>query len=113
MTTANQLFAADQMKLLVAVLNRIIPAGGQLPAAGDPGVGDCIDGMVSRENALRRTFTEGLASIEIVASQEAEGEFQSLPDSGRDVVLQAVERQVILEHMICLLCRESQYFGNC
>jgi len=92
-TTAKQLFTEDQVKLLAAVLNRIIPAEGQLPGAGGLGVGDFVEEVASKENGLRRLFTEGLASIEIVASQEAGGEFQSLPDSGRDVVLQAVESQ--------------------
>jgi hypothetical protein len=92
-TTGKRLFTEDQEKLLAAVLNRIIPAEGQLPAAGDLGIAHFIEGVVSKETRLRRLFTEGMASIAIVANQEAGGEFQSLPDSGKDVVLQAVESQ--------------------
>ena len=93
MTTSKQLFTEDQLKLLSAVLNRIIPPGGQLPGAGDLEVGDFIEGTASKENGLRRLFTEGLASLEIIASQEDAGEFQGLTGAAQDAVLQVVEKQ--------------------
>ena len=93
MTTARRLFTENQLKLLSAVLNRIIPPEGQLPGAGDLEVGDFIEGAASREKGLRRLFTEGLASIEIIAShQDGEG-FQSLNGAAQDAVLQGVESQ--------------------
>ena len=93
MTTSKQLFTEDQLNLLAAVLNRIIPAEGQLPGAGELEIGDFIEGVVSKVNGLRRLFTEGLAWVDIIASQEAGGEFQSLLDSAQDAVLQVVENQ--------------------
>ena len=93
MTTTKQVFTEPQLKLLAAVLDRIIPPEGQLPGAGDLEVGDFIQGAVSKEKALRRLFTEGLTSIEIIASREEGGEFQSLTGSAQDTVLQVVENQ--------------------
>ncbi len=93
MTTTKQVFTEHQLKLLAAVLNRIIPPERQLPGAGDLEVGDFIQGTVSKEKGLRRLFTEGLTSIEIIASREEGGEFQSLTGSAQDAVLQAVETQ--------------------
>ena len=93
MSTTKQLFTEDQLKLLSAVLNRIIPAEGQWLGAGDLEVGDFIEGTVSKKNGLRRLFTEGLASIEIIASQEDGAAFQSLTGQAQDAVLQVVENQ--------------------
>ncbi len=93
MATIKRLFTEDQLKLISAVLNRIIPPEGQLPGAGDLGVGDFIEETASKENGLRRLFTEGLASLEIVASQEAGGEFLSLTGAAQDAALQAVEKR--------------------
>lgn len=93
MTTSRQLFTEGQQRLLSAVLNRIIPPEGQLPGAGDLEVGDFIEETASKETRLRRLFTEGLATLDIIASQENGAEFQSLTGAAQDAVLQLLEER--------------------
>ena len=93
MAASNRLFTENQRNLLSAVLNRIIPPEGQLPGAGDLELGGFIEGAASKEISLRRLFTEGLASLDIIASQENAAEFESLTGAAQDAVLQVVEER--------------------
>ena len=77
--------------MLGAVLDRILPAGAQLPGAGELDIGDYVDGVAGLEARTRRLLSEGLKAIEIAGSQAALAGFSALPDPDKDGVLKQVE----------------------
>ncbi len=91
MTTGNQLFADHQRQLLTAALNRIIPAEGQLPGAGDLGIADFVEQAVTDDPKQRRLFTDGLAQIDIAGVRHGNASFQELSDEAKDGALREVE----------------------
>jgi hypothetical protein len=93
MTIGHQIFTEAQRELLTATLNRIIPAEGKFPGAGDLGLADFVESVVAQNNKLRRLFTEGLAQIEIAAAGREGKEFLELADAARDKILREVEAQ--------------------
>ena len=91
MTPVNQVFNAAQRQLLTAALNRIIPAQGQFPGAGDLGLSAVVERAVRRETGLTRLFVEGLAQLEIAASSRHGGAFNDLSTADQDDTLKDVE----------------------
>ena len=55
----------EQRRLLVAVLDRIVPPNGDVPGAGALGVGESIERTLAGSAPLRRLVLEGLVEIEI------------------------------------------------
>ena len=90
MTTSNSIFASAQRDLLRAVLNRIVPAGGDLTAAGDLGVGDFVEEVAAETSVHRRLFIDGLVQIELAAAERG-GAFVTLAAAVQTDVLRAVE----------------------
>lgn len=62
-----QVLDDDQRWLLGAVLNRIIPARGDLPGAGDLDAGSSIERTLGESPRLRRLFLDGLMAIQVAA----------------------------------------------
>ena len=93
MTEGNMVFTEAQESLLKDVIDRIVPAEGEFPGAGDLGVTAYIDKAVGRSAALKRLFPAGLAHIEITASKALGREFSDLSGEERDVVLRQVEQE--------------------
>jgi hypothetical protein len=91
MNNMNRVFSLDQKKLLVAVLDRIIPAEGHMPGAGELGVADYIEGVVQKDPRVLRLFLEGLDQIRLTTTREERSGFTELPSPAKDVVLQRVE----------------------
>ena len=91
MTNENQILSSEQRSLLAAVLNRIIPANDQMPAAGDLGIGTFIEGVASGNSDLIRLFNEGLTKIAVAAGQNPTQAFESLSDAAKDELLKTVE----------------------
>ena len=90
MTTTNDILSDRQRSLLTAALNRIVPATGEMPAAGDLGVGEFVESVVSETTARRRLFLDGLVRIELAASERG-GSFESLSADAQSDALRAVE----------------------
>jgi len=84
-------FAAAQRELLVSVLNRIVPAAGAFPGAGDLGVASYIDRVVGQSAALRRLFAQGLVQITLMSQAQYAQPFTMLLEGQRDAVLRQVE----------------------
>lgn len=84
-------FSEAQHDLVICILNRLVPASGAFPGAGDLGVGGYVDGIVGRSAELRRLFTQGLAHIAVISQQRFGHEFAGLSDTDQDVVLRQVE----------------------
>jgi hypothetical protein len=90
MTTCNTILSNDQRALLSTVLNRIVPAAGDMPAAGDLGIADFIESVAGGSSARRRGLMEGLVQIELAASERG-GPFPSLSDTAQTDALKSVE----------------------
>jgi len=84
-------FAAAQRELLVSVLNRIVPAAGAFPGAGDLGVASYLDRVVGQSAALRRLFAQGLVQITLMSQTQYAQPFTMLLEEQRDTVLRQVE----------------------
>ena len=88
-TTANTILSDEQQALLTAVLNRIVPAHADMPAAGDLGVADFVANIAAAATHRRRILLDGLAQIEI-AAQERGASFDALPPATQTATMQAV-----------------------
>ncbi len=84
-------FTEPQRELMLHVLNRLVPAGDGLPAAGDLGIVNYLDAVVGPSARLKRIFTKGLTRIEIAGREEGLAGFANLPDDRKDEVLRQVE----------------------
>jgi hypothetical protein len=110
MTTSHQIFTEAQRELLTSVLNRIVPAEGQFPGAGDLGVADFVEQAAGQSTSLRRLFIEGLTLIEITAVQWQGKEFSGLSGSAQDAVLKEVEtRDSIFFDTLVRQCYNGYY----
>ena len=91
MTIGNRVFTEAQQVLLAEVLGRIIPAEGQMPGAGDLGVVEFVDNVVTQQAHLRNLFIDGLTQIEMSANGMWAAEFGELSDDRKDSTLRDVE----------------------
>jgi hypothetical protein len=89
-----------QRELLRATLNRIIPADGVFPGAGDLGVVSYVDTVVARSAELRRLFARGLTQIDITSQELYAQGFMDLSEHQKDAVLRRVE------------ANNSEFFGT-
>lgn len=81
----------EQRALLVAVLDRIVPANGTLPGAGGLRVDATIDRTLALTPRLRRLFLNGLAEIAVAAQRETGQDFAALDAAPQESVLRTVE----------------------
>ena len=93
MTTGTSIFTQEQRDLLTAACNRIIPAQDKFPAAGDLGATQFVEGVAAGNIALRRSFFEGLAQLEIAAAGKGSSGFAGLPPAEQDATLREVEAE--------------------
>src|SRR5215831_8850505 len=91
LTESPAFFAAAQCELLVSVLNRIIPATGAFPGAGDLDVASYLDRVVGQSTALKRLFAQGLVQITLTSQAQHAQPFTALSEGQRDAVLHHVE----------------------
>ena len=88
-----QLFTPAQRDLLVQVFNRIIPAEGNMPGAGDLGLPDSLEEGVGRSKEGTRQFLDGLAQIDITAVKLKGTEFSGLSASDQDAAMETLEKE--------------------
>ena len=81
----------DQRTLLAAILDRIVPANGPLPGAGELGVGATIERTLAVSPSLRRLFFEGFVEVRLASSRRADRDFRALDPDAQDALLGAVE----------------------
>lgn len=89
---APNVLSSEQEALLGAALNRIIPAMGDLPGAGDLGIIATIDRTLAAYPLVRRLFCDGLVAIEVESAHQSPVGFLSLDGDRQDAVLHAVEQ---------------------
>ena len=86
-----QIFSQEQHILLTAVLNRLVPAEGNMPGAGDLGLGRFVEDAVASKPEMVKLFSRGLSEIEIAGSSA--GAFGQCRPSEQDAVLKSVEQR--------------------
>ena len=90
MTSNNSILSDAQRSLLAAMLNRIVPAAGEMPAAGDLGIAGFVESVAAGSSGKRRTLMDGLVRIEIAASERG-GSFADLSEAAQIDALRSVE----------------------
>lgn len=90
MTSNNAILSDAQRAMLSAVLNRIVPAKENVPAAGDLGIAGFVESVAAGSNPKRRLLMEGLVQIELAASERG-GPFTALAEPAQSEALRAVE----------------------
>ena len=93
MTTGTNIFTQEQRDLLTAAYNRIVPAQDKFPGAGDLGGAQFVEQVAAKNIALRRTFGEGLARLEIAAARPGCSGFTGLSPDEQDNTLREVESE--------------------
>lgn len=88
-----------------SVLNRLIPGSGEMPGAGEVGVGEYLDSVIGSSPTLARLFGDGLAQIDIASQQRYSNSFEALEDIEKDSVLKQVES--VMSGFFDLLVRHS------
>ena len=95
MSTVNQIAGQSilsdaQRDLLAAMLNRIVPAAGEMPGAGDLGIAGFIESVAAGSTGKRRLLLDGLVQIELAAGERG-GAFAALAEPAQVEALQSVE----------------------
>ena len=90
MTTGNTILDEAQRLLLGATLNRIVPAQGDMPGAGDLGIAAFVESVAAGSAAKRRLLMDGLVQIEL-AAQERGGSFATLSETAQNDAIRLVE----------------------
>ena len=83
-------FSGAERELLRIVLDRLIPAAGTFPAAGDLGVGAHLE--TGTTAGVRRLFVEGLRQIAMASERLQPEGFGALTGQQQDSVLERLER---------------------
>ena len=91
MTAAKTVFTDAQRELLTRVLDRIVPAGGGLPGAGELGVGEFVESAAGSSPGQTRLLVDGLKLIEVTGGRHGSESFGELDDDAKDEVLGDVE----------------------
>jgi hypothetical protein len=81
----------EQRRLLVAVLDRIVPPRDGLPGAGGLGVDAAIDRTLAVAPKLRRLFLDGLAEIALTSEARTGRDFLALDGAAQEEILHEVE----------------------
>ncbi len=84
-------FVEAQRALLRSILNRIVPASGAFPGAGDLDIASYIDVVVGRSMDLKWLFAQGMARIEGSSHAQYAQAFAGLSDGQKDAILRHVE----------------------
>jgi gluconate 2-dehydrogenase gamma chain len=89
-------FTPDQMRLIDAVVNRLIPSDELGPGAGEAGVPVYFArSFANHLSSDRGTFSEGLAAIEAAARARHNAAFAQLSPAQQDEFLTAMEKNQV------------------
>jgi hypothetical protein len=86
-----QILSDAQRRLLVAILDRLVPAHDGLAGAGGLDVGAMIERTLALTPSLRRLFLEGLTAIEVAGAGQHAGGFLALDAAAQEAALRTVE----------------------
>jgi hypothetical protein len=87
----SETFTPAERELLRRVLDRLIPAGGGFPAAGELGIGAHLEQVAAATAGARRRFVEGLRQIAMAGERDHPDGFAALAGDEQDAVLRRIE----------------------
>jgi len=95
-------FSDSQTPLLKAVLNRLVPPGGDFPGAGDLDLLDHLDRVACASPRTRRMFVEGVRQIVLESERRHGRSFEALASGEQDTALRHVEagQRVFFEALV-------------
>ena len=100
------ILTAEQGSLLTAVLNRLIPADGALPGAGDVGVARYIDGLLADTPHLRQPIIRLLGQLVI------QGATSTSAGTNLDAYLQRSEQEMAEPFESLVHATYEGYYGH-
>ena len=103
--------SAEQQALLDAILDRLIPAQGEMPGAGQAGTASYLDGIAGESPRLARLFSGGLRSVE-AASAARRSNFVEMAENQRDAVLREIESDETEFFETLLMHTYNGYYSN-
>ena len=89
----SRVFTEAQRHLLRQVLDVLIPGTSTLPAAGQAGAADHVEHRADASPALRRTLSEALTTVAILAARNHPDGFGALDNDQRAAVLQSASTE--------------------
>jgi hypothetical protein len=105
-------FTAAERELLRLVLNRLVPAEGGFPAAGDLGIGAYLEEEAAAAAESRGLFVEGLRRIAIAGERVRPAGFGSLTGDEQDSVLRRVEGEETAFFEVLVRQTYSGYYSH-
>ena len=101
--SAFSVLSAEQSNVLTAVLNRLVPAEGQMPGAGDVGIAHFIDGVLGDAPHLRQPIFDVLGEVHVS---------QPGSDTELDDVLGRIQRDQEASFLVLLDATYTGYYSN-
>ena len=101
----------QQRALLDAILDRLIPATGEMPGAGQAGTADHIDGVAGGSARMARLFAAGLRSIESAAVRRG-ASFVDMNVDQQDEILRGIESNKPAFFETLLMHTYNGYYSN-
>jgi Gluconate 2-dehydrogenase subunit 3 len=98
--------SAGQHRVLELLLNRLIPAEGAMPAAGDLGIVSFIDTALDAAPHLRPHVMEVLAAL------PEEDHFSRMPDEAKDALLESVAKDHEQSFDLLLQATYTGYYSH-
>lgn len=101
--SAFSVLSAEQSNVLTAVLNRLVPAEGKMPGAGDVGIAHFIDGVLGDAPHLRQPIFDVLGEVHVS---------QPGSDTELDDVLGRIQRDQEESFLVLLDATYTGYYNN-
>jgi len=108
---AASVFTGSEQQLLRQVLDVLIPGTSTLPAAGQAGAADHVEGRAEASPALRRTLAEALATIALLAARSHPDGFGALDHDQRVAVLKSASTETLDAFEALILHAYSGYYA--
>ena len=107
----SKFLSAEQRALLNAILDRLIPAEGHMPGAGQAGTAEHLDAIAGGSPRLARLFSAGLRSIESAAARRG-ASFVEMTADQQDEILRSVESNKSAFFETLLMHTYNGYYSN-
>jgi hypothetical protein len=105
-TTAPKVLTVGQTRVLTSILNRLIPANGVMPAAGDLGIAGFIDRVLDEAPHLRPSI------IGLLAALPDQDDFTRLSDVQVDGLLHGLEQEQNEPFDVLLQATYTGYYSH-
>jgi len=110
-SAGTSVFTETERQLLRQVLDVLIPGTSTLPAGGQAGAADHVERRAEASPALRRSLSEALATIAILAARSHPDGFGALDHDQRVAVLQSASAETLDAFEALILHAYSGYYA--